>query len=200
MKRGDRCLREAADLENVNGVIVTNIASQVVLVVRALPRLGNGAIVEGVCLVRPDRVDESRLLLLIVMEDWVFPFSQLDVLSYKKAVVNHTQRLITLGLNLATSPSRNFGVEVDDGLVLGVGVKRNIVPEGDWVAILLEPNTPVLYAGLVNQLEVLLGIHGSWPIAIAFQLALGAWEQNGSTIYQLTRVFRAPTSRRETAL
>lgn len=74
------------------------------------------------------------------------------------------------------------------------------MPERDWVAILLEPNTPVLYAGLVNQLEVLLGIDGSWLIAIAFHLVLGAWEQNESTIDQLTRVFRAPTSRRETAL
>lgn len=95
------------------------------VVVRVLPGLRDGAVVEGVRLVRPDAVHEARSVVFVVVEDGV-------------------QRLIALGLDLGVGPTGDLGVVVDDALVLGVGVEGDIVPEGDGVAVLLEPDAPIL--------------------------------------------------------
>lgn len=56
----------------------------------------------------------------------------------------HTHRLVALSFDLAICPSRNFDVKVDNVVLLLVGIKRNVVPERDDFAILLEPNAPIL--------------------------------------------------------
>lgn len=43
---------------------------------RILPRLRDGAVVEGIRLVRPDAVDKSGHLLLVVVEDGVYKKGQ----------------------------------------------------------------------------------------------------------------------------
>lgn len=58
----------------------------------------------------------------------------------------HTHRLIALSLDLAICPSRNFDVKVDNVVLLLVGIKRDVMPEGDDFAILLEPDAPILLA------------------------------------------------------
>jgi hypothetical protein len=55
-----------------------------------------------------------------------------------------TQRLVALRLNFSVGPAGDFDVEADDlGFGL-VGVERDVVPEGDGLAVLLKPDTPVL--------------------------------------------------------
>lgn len=94
--------------------------------VRVFPRLGDGAVVERVRLVRPDAVHEARRIVFFVVEDGV-------------------EGLVTLGLDLGVGPARDLGVVVNDGLVVGVGVQGDVMPEGDGIAVLFEPDTPILY-------------------------------------------------------
>lgn len=57
----------------------------------------------------------------------------------------HTHRLVALSLNLAICPSRNFDIKIDNVVLLLVGIKRNVVPEGNDFTILLEPDAPILF-------------------------------------------------------
>lgn len=56
----------------------------------------------------------------------------------------HTHRLVAFSLDLAICPSRDFDIEIDNVVLLLVGIKRNIVPERDNFTILLEPDAPIL--------------------------------------------------------
>lgn len=74
-------LLHAANVENVNGVVVTGVPRELVLVVGALPRLGDGTVVERVCAVRPDAVDEAWLVILIIVENGVWETLAMTFLS-----------------------------------------------------------------------------------------------------------------------
>ena len=93
--------------------------------VGAFPSLRNGAVQEGVGLVGENALNVARLAVAVVVEDRVEGFLAVD-------------------LYLAILPARDFDDEVDDIFVRFVCVERYIVPEGDGMAILLEPDTPVL--------------------------------------------------------
>lgn len=56
---------------------------------------------------------------------------------------NRRQRLFALNLNLAIRPARDLNHSIDDGGVVLVGVERDIVPEGDRVALVQQPDSPV---------------------------------------------------------
>lgn len=68
----DMARRQAANLKDVHRVVVAREAGELVGVVGIFPCLGDGAVVEGVGLVRPDALYEARLLALVVVEDGVF--------------------------------------------------------------------------------------------------------------------------------
>lgn len=68
--------------------------------------------------------------MLALTEDWV-------------------QRLRPTNLNLAILPARNLDNRVDDSGVLLVRVKGHIVPERDWLTLVLEPYSPFLMPVLV---------------------------------------------------
>ena len=68
-------------------------------------------------------------------------------LSMSRAARQLTQRLVAIGLNLGVGPSRNLNIVIDDAGVATEGVKRDVVPPGDRVAVLLKPDTPVLPKG-----------------------------------------------------
>jgi hypothetical protein len=65
----------------------------------------------------------------------------------------HTQRLIATGLNLAVSPPRNLDNVAHDAVVALFRIQRNVVPEGDRLAVFLEPHTPVLELSTSVQLQ-----------------------------------------------
>jgi hypothetical protein len=67
--------------------------------------------------------------------------------SMSRTIRQLTQRLVALGLNLGVGPSRNLNVVIDDAGVATEGVERDVVPPRDRVAVLLEPDTPVLPKG-----------------------------------------------------
>ena len=62
---------QAANVEDVDGVIVTREAGKVMVMVGILPGLRDGAVVERIRLVRPDAEHEARLIVLLVMEDGI---------------------------------------------------------------------------------------------------------------------------------
>lgn len=63
--------RQGANVEDVDGVVITGEASEIVDVCRVLPSLRDGTIVEWVGLVRPDAVDEANFVVLVIVEDGV---------------------------------------------------------------------------------------------------------------------------------
>ena len=60
-----------SDVKQINGIVVTGVPSEIVVKVGTLPSLGDRSIVEWVRLVRPDTLNETRGILLVVMEDGV---------------------------------------------------------------------------------------------------------------------------------
>lgn len=60
------------DIKEIDGVVVTRKVGVIVIKVGALPSLGDGAVVEGVRLVRPNTLHKSRCILLIVVEHGVY--------------------------------------------------------------------------------------------------------------------------------
>lgn len=112
------------------------------LVVGALPSLGDGSIVERVRLVRPDALNKARLVLLVIVEDRVYSGSAIG--SSVNWLRRLTERLAALGLDLAVSPSRDLDDVAHDAVVALLGVQGNIVPKGDRLAILFQPHTPFL--------------------------------------------------------
>lgn len=93
--------------------------------IRALPCLGDRSIQEWIRLVRPDTLDKPGRVILFVMEDGI-------------------QWLRAPDFDLAVCPAGDLDDEVDDLLVAVFGVERHVVPEGDWLAVVLEPDAPFL--------------------------------------------------------
>lgn len=116
-----------ANVEQVDGVVVADLVGVGVLEVGRLPGLRDGAVEEGVALVGPDALDEARGVVAVVVEDGV-------------------QGLLAADLDLAVLPARDLDDKVDDLLVARVRVQRDVMPEGDGLAVLLEPDAPVLGA------------------------------------------------------
>lgn len=65
------------NVKQVDGIIVTRISRKVVVKVGALPRLGDRSIMEGVGFVRPYTFHKTNLVLLVVMEDGIYRWSDL---------------------------------------------------------------------------------------------------------------------------
>jgi hypothetical protein len=75
--------------------------------------------------VRPDGLDVPREAVAVVVEDRV-------------------QGLVALDFDLAVRPARDLDDEVDYLFVGFVRVEGDVVPEGDWGAVLFEPDAPFL--------------------------------------------------------
>lgn len=58
-------------------------------------------------------------------------------------VENRRQRLFALDLDFPICPARDFDNGIDDGGVVLVRVQRNVMPEGDGVAFVKQPDSPV---------------------------------------------------------
>lgn len=58
-------------------------------------------------------------------------------------VENRRQRLFALDLDFPICPARDFDNGIDDGGVVLVGVERDVVPEGDGVTFVKQPDSPV---------------------------------------------------------
>lgn len=93
--------------------------------VGALPSLRDRSVQEWIRLVWPNTFDKPRRVVLIVVEDWV-------------------EWLWTADLDLAVCAAGDLDDEIDDLLVAVLGVERDVVPEGDWFAVVLEPDSPFL--------------------------------------------------------
>jgi hypothetical protein len=73
---------------------------------------------------RPHALHKPRLVIPVIVED-------------------RRQSLFALDLDLAICPAWNLNHSVDDGRVVLVRVEGNVVPEGDGVALVQQPNSPV---------------------------------------------------------
>jgi hypothetical protein len=58
-------------------------------------------------------------------------------------VENRRQGLFALDLDLAVCPAWDLDDSVDDGRVVFVRVERDVVPEGNGVAFVQQPDPPV---------------------------------------------------------
>jgi hypothetical protein len=92
-----------ADIEEVHGIVITWEAGKVMIKVGTFPSLRDRSIQKRVGPVRPDGFDETRFIVVFVMEDRV-------------------QRLLALDLDLAICPAWNLHNGVDDLLVILVWV------------------------------------------------------------------------------
>lgn len=116
--------------------------------VRALPCLGDRSVQEWIRLERPNTLDKTGSIILIVMEDGI-------------------ERLRTSDLDLAVCPAWDLDDKVDDLLVGVFGIEGDVVPEGDRLAVFLEPDAPFL--------GVLVGFEGVyWE-----QTYQGVWGTDG---------------------
>ena len=73
---------------------------------------------------RPHALHKPRLVIPVVVE-------------------NRRQRLFALDLDLAICPAWDLNHGVDDGRVVFVRVQRDVVPEGNGVAFVQQPDPPV---------------------------------------------------------
>lgn len=77
-----------ANVKDVHGVIVTDVSGKLMLDSRVLPSLRDGSVAEWVCLVRPDVDDVARLVLFVIVEDWIFPVS----ITYPSTYIKRAKR------------------------------------------------------------------------------------------------------------
>ena len=70
------------------------------------------------------------------------------------------QWLRTADLDLAVLPTGDFDDDVDDAGLAGVWVQWHVVPEGDGLAFVLEPDSPVL---LSSDQWLLMRQMFDWP-------------------------------------
>lgn len=129
------------------------------LEIRRLPRLGDGSIQKWIRLVRPHTLNEARRAVALVVEDGV-------------------QGFLAANLNLGVFPARNLDDKVDNLLIVLVRVQGDVVPEGDGMAVFLEPYAPILMKRQYRSI---------------------ADEEKNSKRRERTSVLRPPTVRRERA-
>lgn len=122
-----------SDVEEVNRVIVTGKSSKLMVKVGTLPSLRDGSVVERVRLVRPDTLDKTRLVLLIVVENGVCYLLAVE----SDVGASPTERFVATGLDLAIGPSRDLNNVAHDAVVALFRVQGNIVPKGNRLTILL---------------------------------------------------------------
>jgi len=136
-----------ADVEEVDGVVVARFVDEGMADVGIFPGLGNllsccqswpvccvlestrlgnthRPINKRIAPMRPYTLNEPRRVITVVVENW-------------------RQRLATLELDLAVCPAWNFNYSIDDGRIVFVRVQGDVVPEGDGVAFVQEPDSPV---------------------------------------------------------
>lgn len=62
---------KGANIKDIHRIVVADKSSNVVNNRGIFPGLRNGAVVEGVRPLGPDAEDEARLLLLLIVQNWV---------------------------------------------------------------------------------------------------------------------------------
>jgi hypothetical protein len=120
---------------------------------------------------RPDALDVARGAVALVVKDWI-------------------ERLRPANLDLPVCITGDLDDEVDDLPVGRVRVERDVVPEGDGLLVVFEPDAPVL-----SCVRVILFQFSLFSLFLSFFFFFGEWLETART-----SVLRAPTVLRLSAL